>query len=49
MEVRYYDFMLIIGKDVANVTADWQKISDSTNMNVMAGLVLIIIILLYAC
>ena len=49
MEVRYYDFMLIIGKDVANVTADWQKISDSTNTNVVAGLVLLIIMFLHVC
>ena len=49
VEARCCDFMLIIGNDEAHVTADWQKISDSSNTNMVMGLVLFIITLLTVC
>ena len=46
VEVRCCDFMLISGNGEAHVTANWQKISDSSNINVVSELMLFIINLL---
>ena len=41
--------IIIIGNDEAHVTADWQKISDSSNTIMVMCLVLFIITLLTVC